>query len=140
MFDTLEYSLKVMPKGFNKRIWLVLYRDAELNKQWALKTIKTNTKYAKTASDSSIKYLGECLYKSAAELAKDSYLYLEMRSHGITFIGALDPSAKKEWEFISGKEIKAIDKWKYDHTIDITHAKKVNKKWIDYNNKPIKTS
>lgn len=132
--DSLEFKRaeRSRPKGYNKKVWLAMYLRAIRSKAWAEKTVKTSTKWANEASSYSLRHLGECLYKQPWELAKDSYDYLEMRSHGTTFIGTLDPSAKRVWEKITGRKIGQAKTRRYDHTIHIISATKKNDKWTDY--------
>jgi len=57
----MSFSECIRPKGYNKKVWEYCYKEAETNKAWALVTCKTNPKWFKLASDSSIKMLGEYL-------------------------------------------------------------------------------
>lgn len=132
----MKYELRMKPKGYNTKAWLHLYAEAETEKQWALDTLK-NQEWLNNASISSIEYLGACLHMKAHQIAKEKYDYLFMRAHGQTFIGALDPSARKKWESISGKRVLPKHCWKYDHTVHITSAVYKNKQWFN-NDKIVK--
>lgn len=135
----MEYSERMRPKGYDKRVWNQCYWEAEANKRWAKDTVINNPKWCAEASESGLEMLGSYLHLPAYKLATEAYDYLKMRSHGCTFLGALDPSARREWEFLSGKTISRKAMWKYDHTVHITSAKIKNGKWIDSSGTLIKT-
>lgn len=118
------------PAGFKKQVWNALYIEAEKNKAWALDIIKNQPEWSNSASDSSIQMLGSYLYLSAAKLAKEAYLYLEMRAHGDTgILGALDPSARERWLELGGSKITSKNVWKYDHRTLKTSSTKTGKNW-----------
>lgn len=125
----MEYMERMRPKGYNKKAWAYFYKQAEADKLWAINTLKADPNWINEASVSSY------LYLKAHELAKQSYDYSHMRAHGQTYLGSLDDSARELWEAITGKRILLKNTWKYDHTVSITSAQYVNKKWISSFNK-----
>lgn len=128
MRDDIKRIERLRPKGYDKKVWLALYREAEDDKAEAIVQAQSGT-YAKECSTMSLQYLGERLYKNAAELAKGSYDYLKMRAFGETFIGALDLTARRRWEELSGKKVSLKKTWKYDHTVGHVSAKAEANGW-----------
>lgn len=103
------------PKNYNKKVWEHCYREALDNKEWATDTLTNNKDWFSNASASSREMIGAYLYLDPWVLAKETYDYLETRSHGVVGIGyALDESAKNKWEAITGKHISKAKTWKYD--------------------------
>lgn len=98
-------------------------------KAWAEYTVRHNVEWAKGASESSIEMLGERLSLSIKALAENEYRYLETRSHGVCSLGAVDSSATRVWQGITGRKIGSKSTWKYDHTVNITSAYRVGKVW-----------
>lgn len=125
---------RTRPKGFNKKVWAAMYKRAERQKAWAERTVKTSTQWARESSVAGLEMLGHYLASKPWKLAEESYRYLEMRAHAVTYVykgsgNHIDTSAKRVWEKISGKRIGAKTVWIYDHTIHQTSAQKVDGKW-----------
>lgn len=125
----MNWAIKRRPKGYNTKVWKYCVEEAVKNKKWALDTLLNNPEWAKRASQSSIEMLGERLYKNELILAKEHYDYFEMRSHGYTWVGLLDPTMHKKWVEITSRKINKAKMWKYDHTNNTTAAYKDNGKW-----------
>jgi hypothetical protein len=128
MADIIE---RTRPKGFNKKVWTALYKEAEADKAWAREILEQGQNASK-ASNMSIEWVGKCLHLRPHQLAKEAYEYLEMRAHGVTFLGALDPSALRRWIELGGKKPGSKSVWKYDHTTHRTSAVKKEGKWADW--------
>lgn len=111
---TFDHAMKRRPKGYNAKVWAFVLSEAIIDKAWALRTIK-DPAWIKNASDASISMLGERLYKSELQLAKESYQYFEHRAFGESYIGPLDPSARRRWESITGRKVPPSKRWLYDH-------------------------
>lgn len=127
---------RTRPKGFNKKVWAAMYKRAERRKAWAEYTVRCDRKWCAEASQSSLEMLGELLSLRPWKLAEGEYRYLEMRAHGQCSLGAVDPSARRKWECITGRRIGEKTMWKYDHTVHVTSAKRVGRKWVSpYNDK-----
>lgn len=122
---------RTRPKGFNKKVWLALYAEAEANKAWALDIIKNNPEWCRNASTASIEMLGAYLHLQPWALAESAYQYLEMRAHGETFIGAICPSSRRRWVELTGKNVSKAKRWHYDHNTHTTSATKKDGKWVD---------
>lgn len=121
--------LERRPKGYNVKVWQVMYENAINDKKWAFETVR-NAEWTSRASTTSLQTLGKYLYESEFEMAKDAYEYFAIRAHGTTCIGLLDLAAHKRWVEITGRAIPKSKLWKYDHTINKTSAKLINGKFI----------
>lgn len=124
----MDYAKRTRPKGYNLKVWLACFAEAVADREWAFKAVK-DAEWTNNASQMSLEHLGECLSKREHVRAKEIYDYLEMRSHGETGIGPLDPSARRKWESITGRKISVNQMWKYDHTIQVTSAVRDGKRW-----------
>jgi len=127
----MDYANKTRPKGYNAKVWLACFAEAAADREWAFKTVK-DAKWTSSASTMSLQHLGECLSKQEHVRAKEIYDYLDMRAHGETFLGALDPSARKKWESITGRKVSSKRLWHYDHTKQVTSANWDGKKWTSW--------
>lgn len=121
---------RTRPKGYKVKVWEHCYAEAERDKAWALDVCLNQHQWFHEASQSSLEWLGKCLAYQPWKLAQEAYDYLEMRAHGQTFLGALDPSAREKWESITGRRISPKRMWKYDHTVGATSARREGKEWI----------
>lgn len=110
-----NHAVKFRPKGYSVKVWEACVSEAIIDKNWALRTLKTSPQWVNQASEISIRVLGECLYKSVIELATGNYDYLKHRAFGQSYIGAVDPSARNRWAKLTGKQVPPSQYWLYDH-------------------------
>lgn len=110
-----DHAIKFRPKGYSVAVWAYCVSVAVQDKAFAYDVIYNRPDWIKSASYISVKGVCGDIAETVINMAKTNYDYLKHRAFGESFIGALDPSARRRWQAITGKRVPPSQYWLYDH-------------------------